>query len=98
LVGERQREGLVPWNLVRVADNRQLLVVVTHFIGLKVNAVESAASNLPARLYVSNKFQVHIYIIFVSKCKDKGFLNESVSEFHQSCIKPLIFCVFATCG
>ena len=65
LVDERQREGFVPWNLVCVADNRQLLVVVTHFIGLKVNAVESAASNLPARLYVSNKFQVHIQLFSI---------------------------------
>ena len=36
--------------------------------------------------------------VFEIECKDKGFLNESVSEFHQSCIKPLIFYVFATCG
>ena len=36
--------------------------------------------------------------VFEIECKDKGFLNESVSDFHQSCIKPLIFYVFATCG
>ena len=32
--------------------------------------------------------------VFEIECKDKGFLNESVSEFHQSCIKPLIFLRF----
>ena len=32
--------------------------------------------------------------VFEIECKDKGFLNESVSDFHQSCIKPLIFLRF----
>jgi len=27
--------------------------------------------------------------VFEIECKDKGFMNESVSENHQSCIKPL---------
>ena len=86
LVDERQREGFVPWNLVCVADNRQLLVVVTHFIGLKVNAVESAASNLPARVYVSNKFQIHnllhFQILLFKENESKG-----CSSFRESFIR-----------